>query len=136
MAALMPRARVVATVLVAATALAACAGAQDDEATAVAEQLVAAVDGGRGDEACGLLAPAARSELESSSGKPCAQAVLEEKVGPAGTSPRVEVFQTMAQVRFADDAVFLSRFDGAWLVVGAACTPQAARPYDCSISVG
>jgi hypothetical protein len=136
MAALMPRARVVAAALVAATALASCGGAQDDEATAVAEQLLTAVDGGHGDEACGLLAPSARSELEDSSGKPCAQAVLEEKVGAVAPSTRVEVFQTMAQVRFADDAVFLSRFDGDWLVVGAAYTPQAARPYDCSISVG
>lgn len=41
----------------------------------------------------------------------------------------------MAQARFESDTVFLSRFDGEWLVVAAACTPVSGHPYDCSIQV-
>lgn len=90
----------------------------------------------QGEEACSLLAPAARSELESSTGRPCPEAVLEEDLGVPTSSPRVEVYDTMAQVRYDDETVFLSRFDGAWLVVAAACTPNPRQlPYDCGIQV-
>ena len=34
----------------------------------------------------------------------------------------------MAQVRLQDDTVFLSRFDGDWLVVAAACRPTRPVP--------
>jgi hypothetical protein len=125
-----------ALAVLATLALASCAGAEDEAATTAAEELQAAVGESDGQQACRLLAPAARTELEDSSGKPCADAVLSEQVGTSGTATGVDVFDTMAQVRFADDTVFLSRFDGAWLVVGAACTPQGERPYDCGITVG
>lgn len=128
------RAGFVAGVLVLAGGLTSCAGSQDDAATSVAQLLAAAVAGGHGDDACRLLAPAARTELEDSSGTPCAQAVLQERVG-TGDPVGVEVFDTMAQVRLEDDTVFLSRFDGDWLVVAAACTPQPPGPYDCDIQV-
>ena len=48
---------------------------------------------------------------------------------------RVEVFDSMAQVRVGADTVFLSRYDGGWRVVAAACTPVPGRPYDCSIGL-
>ncbi len=100
----------------------------------MAQQWLDAVGHGEGGRACELLAPGARNELEQSSGSPCAEAVLEEDVGEAG-EPVVTVFDTAAQVRFASETVFLSRFDGDWLIIAAACTPRAARPYDCSIKV-
>jgi hypothetical protein len=118
--------------LAVALALASCASPESDAASSVAEELAAAMGRGSGGAACRLLAPAARTDLEDSSGTSCEEAVLEEPVG-TGPTVDVEVFDTMAQVRLQDDTVFLSRFDGDWLVVAAACTPDPPGPYDCSI---
>ena len=115
--------------------LASCSGTQDGPAADVAQGLLSAVDRGDGAAACALLAPAAVDELEQSSDKPCDEAVLEEDLGSGRTELAVAVFDQMAQVRFSDETVFLSRFDGDWLVVGAACIDQPAGPYDCSIQV-
>ncbi|WP_246850035.1 hypothetical protein [Nocardioides xinjiangensis] len=115
--------------------LAACAGSQDAPARSAAQQLLRAVDTGDGSAACALLAPAARDELEQQSGRPCERAVLQEDLGSGSGAAHVEVYDSMAQVRLGADTVFLSRFDGRWLVVGAACTPVAGRPYDCSVAV-
>jgi hypothetical protein len=110
-----------------------CGSGQDGAAASAAVDLASAVGDQRGADACRLLAPAARAELEDSSGKPCAEAVLEEDLGSATSPVDVQVFDTMARVRLADDTVFLSRFDGTWLVIAAACTPRGERPYDCGI---
>ena len=48
---------------------------------------------------------------------------------------RVEVFDTTAQADVGSETLFLSRFDGRWLVIAAACTPVPERPYDCSIGL-
>ena len=112
-----------------------CSGTQDAPAARAAEQLVAAVDSGDGAAACDLLAPATRSELESTSGSPCAEAVLEEDLGPPSTAARTQVFDTMAQVVVGTETLFLSRFDGEWRVTAAACTPVPGGPYDCSIGL-
>ena len=130
------RAAQVAVAAVASVVLTACAGTQDHAAGTAAQRLLDAVARGDGADACAVLAPAARTELEDTSGQPCREAVLEEDVGSASTPEAVEVYDRMAQVRFASGTVFLSRFDGEWLVVGAACTPEPGdRPYDCSIQV-
>ncbi|WP_246861916.1 hypothetical protein [Nocardioides sp. SYSU D00065] len=124
-----------------ALVLAGCAGAQDDAALSAARQLLAAARDSDGTAACALLAPATRSELEQTSGRPCERAILEEDLGQGGDPEegaeegRVEVFDSMAQAVVGRDRVFLSRFDGRWLVVAAACTPVADRPYDCSIAM-
>ena len=125
-----------ALALVTVGLLSGCSGTQEHEAASVAQRFLVAAGEQEGDEACSLLAPAARSELEQSSGQACEVAILEEDLGAAdGAPPTVEVFDTMAQARFEGDTVFLSRFDGEWLVVAAACTPVSGRPYDCSIQV-
>ncbi len=129
-------ARASGAAVVACLALTSCAGTQDDAAGTAARRLLDAVAQDDGAAACAVLAPAARTELEDTSGKPCPEAVLEEDVGSASAPQAVEVYDRMAQVRFASGPVFLSRFDGEWLVVGAACTPEPGdRPYDCSIQV-
>ena len=115
--------------------LAGCAGTQDGPAASAARALLEAAHDGNGSAACDLLAPAARSELEQTSGKPCAEAVLEEDLGDGAGPARIEVFDTAAQVVVGADTVFLSRFDGNWLVIAAACTPVPGRPYDCSIGL-
>src|SRR5687767_9759293 len=93
----------VASGLVTVTVLTSCGGSQDDAATAAAEDLVSAVGEQRGREACALLAPAARADLEDASGQPCPRAVLGEEVGTTTGATGVDVFDTMAQVTFADD---------------------------------
>jgi hypothetical protein len=121
---------------VAATALSSCAGTQDAAAGSAAQDFLSSVQQQDGSAACTLLAPAARSALEDSSGRTCEEAVLEEDVGAPGSPVSTEVYDSAAQVRFDSGTVFLSQFDGTWLVIGAACTPQPGdRPYDCSIEV-
>src|SRR5687767_1768938 len=118
--------------LLVAVALAGCGQAEESSAGSAAEEFMQAIESGDGVTACGLLSPATRSELEQSSGEACAQAVLAEDI-QGGSTVDVNVFDTMAQVRFDNDAVFLSHFDTGWLVTAAACKPVPDKPYDCNI---
>jgi hypothetical protein len=111
-----------------------CGNSEDFAVEAVAADLLEATSSGDGQGACALLSPHTRDELEQSSGKSCERAILEESIGRGGTVREAQVFDTMAQVRFDDETVFLSRFDSGWLVVATACTPRPQGPYDCSVS--
>lgn len=115
-----------------AVLLSACGGAQDDPVRAAADAFYGAVTAGEGAAACDVLAPVTRSELEQSSGTTCAEAVLAEGVPSVGEPRRVEVFGTMAQISYAGEVAFLTRFDDEWRVLAAACTPTPIR-YDCSL---
>lgn len=126
---------VVPALVVGCLLLGGCAGSQDAPATAAARQLLEAAHAGDGAAACELLAPATREELEQSSAAPCERAVLEEDLGDGSGSTAIEVFDSMAQAHVGADTLFLSRYDGRWLVVAAACTPVPDRPYDCSIGM-
>lgn len=123
---------VIAAALLLATA-SGCAGSRDDEARRVADGFYAALDSGEATTACATLAPETLEELEQSSGSSCEQALLAEELPAAGEARSVSVFGTMAQVRYAEDTVFLARFGSGWRVTAAACTPQRPRPYDCRI---
>jgi hypothetical protein len=116
-------------------ALGGCAGSQDDAAGSVAERLLTSAGQGDGAAACDVLAPPTRSELEKTAGKPCEEAVLDEDLTQGDGPARVTVFDSMAQVVRGSQTVFLSRFDDAWLVVAAACTPVPGKPYDCRIGL-
>lgn len=120
---------------VACAALTGCGGTQDDAATTVARRLLDAAAASDGAAACAALAAPTRDELEQSSGKPCEEAVLEEDLGGGDGPASTEVFDTMAQVVVGAETVFLSRYDGRWRVVAAACTPVPGRPYDCGIGL-
>lgn len=122
-------------VVAVAALVTACGGAQDADVARAASGLVEAVDRGDGAGACALLAPPVRAELEDTSGSPCAQAVLEEDVGAPSDTTEVEVFDTMARAVVGSETLFLSRFDGRWLVVAAACDPVAGKPYDCAVGM-
>lgn len=122
------------TALLLGCLLAGCGNSEDSAAEAVARRLLEATGRGDGQAACALLSPHARAELEQSAGRPCERAILEEDIGKGGTVRGAHVFDTMAQVRFDDETVFLSRFGSGWLVVATACAPQPDRPYDCSVS--
>jgi hypothetical protein len=114
--------------------IAGCGESEDTAVEAVADKLLEATSAGDGEAACEVLSPHTRDELEQSSGKSCERAILEESIGRGRTVREAQVFETMAQVRFDDETVFLSRFDSGWLVVATACTPRPEGPYDCSVS--
>jgi hypothetical protein len=111
-----------------------CGHGEDSAVEAAAAKLLDATNTGDGQAACEVLSPHARDELEQSTGKSCERAILEETIGRGGTVRDSHVFETMAQVRFDDETVFLSKFDSGWLVVATACTPRPEGPYDCSVS--
>jgi hypothetical protein len=127
--------RLVALACAASLCASGCAGSQDDAATTAALRLLDAAAAGDGVAACAALAAPTRDELEQSSGKPCEEAVLEEDLGGASAADRVDVFDSMARVAAGSQTVFLSRYDGRWKVVAAACTSVPDRPYDCSIGL-
>lgn len=124
--------RTAAAVVVCLGVMTGCGGSQDDAVRAVVDDFYGAVSADDGQTACAALAPTTRSELEESSGKACAEAVLGEEV-PGVTAPTaVEVFGTSAQVRFRGETAFLTRLAEGWRVVSAVCTP-APEHYDCRI---
>jgi hypothetical protein len=125
-------ARVVIALVTITLGLSACASSEQDDAAAAADEFVAAVRDGDPDKACALLAPATVEELEQSTGGACADAVLEE-AAVAGERVGESTFGTMSQVRYADDVLFLSRFDGGWRVVAAGCRLRQDGPYSCGI---
>lgn len=121
-------------VLAAAAALGAgCSNPQEDAVRATADAFTEAVAARNWTAACALLAPSTRAELESSAGKPCPAALEEEAPPTVGSPDRIEVFGTMAQLRYPGETLFLTRFHDAWHVLAAACTARAAKPYDCTV---
>lgn len=91
------------------------------------EESVARQDGA---SACALLVPEARNNLEAT--KACDQALLELDL-PGGAIRSVEVWSGEAQVRVAQDTLFLSRFPTGWRVSAAGCQKRTGQPYDCDV---
>jgi hypothetical protein len=113
-----------------------CSSGHEDTVNATAAKFYAAIQSGRGDAACLLLAPETKSELEQSSKEPCDKAILEEGVADAGARRRTAVFGTMAEVRFSRDTAFLAQFDQGWKIMATACKPVPGKPFDCSVKGG
>ncbi len=81
-----------------------------------------------------MLAHSTRSELEQSTGDPCAEAILSETVPIAGPEIDVDAYGTMARARYEEDTLFLTRFESGWRVMAAACTPRPSIDgYDCKV---
>jgi len=122
-----------------------CAGARAGGPEVAARAFYAALSDQHGARACELLAPSTREELEQAAGKPCEQAVLDEQIDPATGEARAEVYGTMAQIRWAEETTFLTRFQDGWRVLAAGCalgsrvttgdTNDAGDPeqYECSV---
>ena len=111
-----------------------CAGASDAEVSSVSDEFRQALASQDGSGACGLLSPQTVSELEQSSGQPCSAAVLDEHVPSAGDPVSVRIYGRMAQVRYADDTVFLSRFHDGWRLIAAGCQLSGtAQRFDCQV---
>lgn len=99
----------------------------------VGERFHAAIHDQDAAQACGLLAPATREDLEHSEGEGCLKAIMSANIRPAGAVGRVDVYGDQARVVFAHDTVFLSTFSAGWRVTAAGCHPRGERPYQCEI---
>lgn len=115
--------------------LSGCSGqgnAEAGNAQAAAVSFSRAVAGAT-DEACGLLAPQTRMELEDREG-PCASALPAELQSTPGPVRSTEVYGKDAIVRLESDTIFLARFRDGWQVTAAGCArAQVGRPYDCKV---
>jgi hypothetical protein len=124
------------TVGVSLLSLTACGGSQDAAVESVAADFYAAVAAQDGEGACALLSPTTRSEVEQSSGSPCAEGLLEEDIPEVAAPEAVSVFGAMGQVRYVGDTAYLARYRDGWRVLAVACTPKPVRPDDCRVEGG
>jgi hypothetical protein len=131
--------RLAALAVLALPALAGCSSLAPDgpSAEGVAVAFAAALDAGNAAEACALLAPGTREEIESSEDAPCAESILEQDLPTGGQGRSVDAYGRGAIVRLDNDTVFLVG-DGSgnvrgWLVTAAGCQPRSDRPYDCIV---
>lgn len=116
-------------------ALAGCAAAPDQAAAADTAQRFLASAATDTAAACALLAPGTLEAVEKD-GQPCPTVLAGEGLAPESDTPEVVVAGHSAQVRFADDAVFLALFDDGWKVIAAGCrreSPDLAVPYECVV---
>jgi hypothetical protein len=111
----------------AAVALAGCAAVEQPDV----EQVVVAFAAGDPAARCALLAPATLAALERSTSTGCAQAVADVATG--GTVLHTAVWGDAAQVRTAEDTVFLTRTGGGWKISAAGCTRTGDAPYGCEV---
>jgi hypothetical protein len=127
-----------AIILVAAVAvLGGCSSSQGPEVSAAAQRFYTSVAEHDGEQACVMLSPDTRTELEQSSGRACHEAVLREGLPAAVGVDSTRVYGTMAIVTTPSDTMFLSRFSEGWLVTGVGCQPtDQAERYDCTLTGG
>ncbi|MGH3360970.1 MAG: hypothetical protein ACRDOM_00795 [Nocardioides sp.] len=117
--------------------LAGCSAGRDAAVADVAARFYAAVAHEDGRAACRLLAPQARSELESSTGARCEEAVLGEVTGST-SRPTVAVSGSSARATAGGDTSFLSEYGADWLVTATGCTPPPTADgfYECRVQGG
>jgi hypothetical protein len=112
----------------AAVLLTGCAGMQRPDVERVAAEFATGNPAAR----CALLAPAALASLEHDDSQACAAAVAE--VAPSGGQvQQSQIWGDEAQVRLADDTLFLTRTSAGWKVIAAGCTADGDAPYNCRV---
>jgi hypothetical protein len=116
--------------------LSGCSTAHEDAVLSTVDHFYAALGVGDGAKACALLAPSTRSELEQSAKRPCDRVIVQEGVPHPGVRRSLQVFGTMAQVRFSHDTMFLARFNDGWKVMATTCKAVPGEPYSCSVKGG
>lgn len=115
------------------TAACSVAGPDAGDAGVTVTAFTTALASGDGAEACALIAPATVESLEQDSGTGCATAVLGLGIATGTADLSARAYGRQAQVRTADDVVFLARSGDTWRITAAGCTPRGDRPYDCSL---
>ena len=127
-----------AAVIAAACLLAGCGTADDrEQARGVVERFYAAVEAGRGEEACALLSPAAADQLESQTGQSCDGVITRLELAGGGVAD-VHVYAVGAKVDVrGGESAFLSRAPGRWQLTAIGCRPAAGppteTPMDCEV---
>jgi hypothetical protein len=118
---------------VALLALAGCGPAQSrlDAVSGAAVRMLQAVADRDGSLACDLLAPETAAEVGKDD--PCPKAILDENLPAPAAVVGTRLYGQWAQVRLADDTLFLAHFGDGWKVVAAGCTSRGERPYDCQV---
>jgi hypothetical protein len=129
-------ARLLGVLVLAAGTTTACSSSEASSADRVATAFSTAVTASEGADACALLAPKTKSEVEQSAGKACPDALLGENLPRAGGLMSTDAYGTMAKVTFRADTMFLARFKGGWRVMAAGCSPKSGHPYECTVSGG
>ncbi|MFF2775911.1 hypothetical protein ACFVU3_13460 [Streptomyces sp. NPDC058052] len=88
-------------------------------------------------QACTLLAPQTREELEGTENMSCSAALEGQDLPAGGGAPGpTQVYGRQALLRLPDDTLFLSQFADGWKVTAAGCRPQAGEPYRCMVKGG
>ena len=114
-----------------------CTSSADDAAAERAAHFYSAIASNDAVAACADLAPKAREALEQQAGAPCADAILEQQLPVSATEGETRVYGSMAQVQYAEETAFLSRYDDGWLLTAVGCAPTSGdEPHDCLIEVG
>lgn len=124
--------------LITAAAIGGCSSAEEAGVAAAARDFTTAAVGNP-ELACTMLAPDTRKEVEQEGDGSCVQGLRQTRPASPGALERVTVAAGSAQAVFADEVVFLARFDTGWQVTAAACTrteTDPARPYECDIKAG
>jgi hypothetical protein len=110
-----------------------CASSPDRrDVKSAATSFVRAIEAADGPVACKLLTSDARRSATGATDARCADAIL-SITEQGNTVHAVEVWGDAAQVRIADDVIFLRRISGAWMVSAAGCKPQPQGPYECTV---
>ncbi len=126
--------RGVCVAVLAAIAVGGCASPHRPEVAGTAVAFARAVSAGSTAEACRMLAPATREELEKSTDQPCEQGLAGAGLKASGSVHGIQVWGSQAQVRIGRDVSFLAEFPAGWLVTAAGCRPRRANePYDCLV---
>jgi hypothetical protein len=108
-------------------------GSSGSAAPEVATGFYDAIDAGDTSQACDLLAPQTRRELEQSEHTTCQRALARAELPVVDETVGSSRFGHHAQVRFDNDTVFLAEYDSGWKVIAAGCTARGTLPYDCVI---
>lgn len=127
----------VVAMVVASILMSGCSPQSGDPAAERASHFYAAIAADDGASACADLAPEAREALEQQEDKPCADAIVDQAIPQPTADGEVQVFGSMAQVAYANETAFLSRYDDGWLLTAVGCPPVSGdEPHDCAIEVG
>jgi hypothetical protein len=120
--------RAIAVGAAAIVVLAGCAGMHRPEVERVAVEFATGTPAAR----CALLAPATLSMLKRTESAECGATIRD--LAPSGGRVRhTEVWGENAQVRTADDTLFLTRTRAGWKVAAAGCSPNGDAPYQCRV---